>query len=93
MERRIGVVTHYYDQLGVAVLALEDGLSIGDIVHLSGHSTDFIQRVESIEIDHEKMQVVGPGADVALKVDEQVHRGDIIFRVPEHEEIKGFGPG
>jgi hypothetical protein len=81
MEKRIGKITHYYDRIGVAVLELEEGLKAGDTVHIAGRRTDFVQRVSSMEIDHQKMLAVGAGADVALKVDEVVHEGDEIYRV------------
>ncbi|HEX6384990.1 MAG TPA: hypothetical protein VF177_10000 [Anaerolineae bacterium] len=81
MEKRIGKVTHYFNRIGVAVLELEDGLQVGDTIHITGHRTDFTQQVNSMEIDHQKMQAVGAGADVALKVDEQVREGDRIYKV------------
>ena len=81
MERRIGKVAHYFSRIGVAVLELEDGLKVGDTVHITGNRTDFIQQVLSMEIEHQKMQAVGVGADVALKVDERVREGDAIYRV------------
>jgi hypothetical protein len=81
MEKRIGNVTHYFDRIGVAVLDLEDGLKLGDTIHITGHRTDLLQRVSSMEIEHQKMQAVSAGADVALKVDEEVREGDKIYRV------------
>ncbi len=81
MEKRIGKVTHYFDRIGVAVLELEDGLKIGDMIHIMGRRTDLEQRVKSMEIEHQKMQAVGAGADVALKVDDVVHEGDELYLV------------
>ena len=81
MEKKIGKVTHYYDRIGVAVLELQDGLKVGDKIHITGRRTDFLQQVSSLEIEHQKMQAVGAGADVALKVDEKVCDGDKIYRV------------
>jgi putative protease len=81
MEKRIGKVTHYYDRIGVAVLELEDGLKVGDTIHITGRDSDFVQQVYSMEIDHQKIQAVGAGADVALKVDEVVREGDVLSLV------------
>lgn len=81
MERRIGWVTHYYNNIGVAVLDLQDALEAGDQIHITGHTTDFIQTVSSMEVDHEKVQAVAAGADVALKVDERVREGDAVYKV------------
>ena len=81
MEKRIGRVTHYFGRLGVAVLELSDQLETGETVHILGHTTDFTQRVESMEIEHQKLDVAGPGSDVALKVDQRVRGGDTVYRV------------
>src|SRR5262245_64097761 len=53
-KQRIGVVTHYYSHLSVAAMQLEPGstLRVGDIIHIRGHTTDFTQKVESLEVNH-----------------------------------------
>jgi len=81
MEKHIGQVTHYFKRIGVAVLDLSGGLQVGDVVHIQGRTTDFTQAVESMEIEHQKVQSVGPGADVALKVIEHVRKGDRVYKV------------
>lgn len=83
MEKRIGRVTHYFGRLGVAVLDLNDGLEVGDLVHILGHTTDLIQQVESMEIEHQKLDQVGPGSDVALEVSQRVRAGDSVYKVTE----------
>lgn len=87
MEKQIGKITHFYNQIGVAVLALDEGLKTGDVVHIVGHTTDLIQRVESMEVDHHKVEAVGPGADVALAVVGRVRPGDAIYKVEERAGI------
>jgi hypothetical protein len=69
-EQRIGVVTHYYNHLSVATMRLEPGttLHVGDIVHIHGHTTDFSQKVESLEVDRAPVSEVGPNDDFGLKV-------------------------
>ncbi len=81
MERQIGKVTHYFNRIGVAVLDLEDGLKVGDTIHIVGRQTDFTQQVKSMEIEHQKMQDVQAGDDVALKVYEPLREGDKIYKV------------
>lgn len=78
-EVEIGKVTHYYTRIGVAVLALDAELHVGSTVHILGRITDLIQRVGSMEIEHQQVQSAGPGGEVALKVDEYVRAGDTIF--------------
>ena len=80
-EVQVGSVTHYFNRISVAVLELDGELEIGDVVHIVGRITDFVMRVASMEIDHQKVQTVSPGQDVALQVDEYVRAGDTIFKV------------
>jgi hypothetical protein len=81
MEVEIGKVTHYYNHLSVAVLQLTDRLKVGEMIHILGHTTDFIQKVASMEVAHHRVVVVEPGENVALKVVEPVHVHDTIYRV------------
>ena len=81
METEIGKVTHFYNHICVAVLQLKEALHVGDIIHILGHTTDFEQRVDSIEIEHHKVEIGITGSEVALKVEQEVRAGDTIFRV------------
>ena len=82
LEERIGVVTHYYGHLSVAILRLESGtLRVGDMIHFRGHTTDFSQRIGSLEIDHAPATEVGPNDDFGLKVDGHVREHDVVYKV------------
>ena len=60
-ETKIGTVTHYYNHLHVAGVAITDGeLHKGDTIHVKGHTSDFEQKVESMEIDNEAVEVAKP---------------------------------
>lgn len=83
METQIGQITHYYSRIGVAVLVLTGELTIGETIHILGHTTDVHQQVTSMEIEHNQVQSVGPGMEVALKVTVPVRRGDFIYKVVE----------
>ena len=82
-EQRIGVVTHYFSHLSVAVMQLEPGatLRVGDLIHIRGHTTDVTQKVESLEVDHAPVAEVGPKDDFGLKVIEHVRDHDVVFKV------------
>jgi hypothetical protein len=85
MKTYIGRVTHYYNRIGVAVLDLQGELKVGEKILILGHTTDFFQTVASMEINHQKVLSVGPGSDVALKVNAPVRKDDQIFKVVEEE--------
>lgn len=79
---RIGVVTHYYSHLAVAVVKLEAArLRVGDTIHIRGHTTDFKQRVDSLQVNHAAVQEVGPGDDFGLKVRDHAREHDIVYKV------------
>jgi len=83
MDIRVGKITHYYDRIRVAVLELYDELKVGEMIHIHGRITDFIQQVDSMEIEHQKIQSAGPKAEVAIQVIEPVREGDILYKVSE----------
>jgi hypothetical protein len=80
---RIGVVTHYYGDLSVAVVKLEPGITlrVGDNIHIKGHTSDFGQRVESLQVGHTPVNEVGPDDDFGLKVVEHAREHDVVYRV------------
>jgi len=82
-EQRIGVVTHYFSHLSVVVMQLEPGatLRVGDVIHIWGHTTDFKQKVESLEIDRAPVAEVGSKDDFGLKVIEHAREHDVVFKV------------
>ena len=79
--KRVGKVTHYFDHLSVAVMALTEKIKVGDTLHFLGHSTDFKQQVTSMQIEHKSVESAKPGEDVAIKLDQRVHPNDAIFKV------------
>jgi translation elongation factor EF-1alpha len=76
----IGQVTHYFSHLSVAAVSLNGPLAVGDRIHIRGHTTDLVQEVASMEVDHASVERAGPGDDVALKVDEHVRDHDQVYR-------------
>jgi len=80
---RIGVVTHYFSHLSVAVLRLDPGvtLRVGDRIHIKGHTTDFGQRVDSLQVEHQPVMEVDPADDFGLKVIDHAREHDIVYRV------------
>jgi translation elongation factor EF-1alpha len=76
----IGRVTHYFSHLSVAAVALTAPLKVGERIHIRGHTTDLVQDVGSLEVEHAQVPEAGPGDDVALKVDDHVRDHDLIYR-------------
>jgi GTPase len=84
MEEEIGKITHFYSKIGVGVLELSKGeLHVGDTIHIKGHTTDFYQKIESIQVEHSAVESAKPGEPVGLKVESPVRENDIVFKVTE----------
>jgi putative protease len=78
---RIGIVTHYYSHLTVAIVQLETGsLRVGDFIHIKGHTSDFSQPVESMEIDHVHVNESRPGQSFGLRVKEHAREHDVVYK-------------
>ena len=80
-ERLLGTVTHYFGKLAVAVLDLKAPLTVKDLVAFRGATTNFEQEIESIQVDHQSIEVGGVGQEVAVKVKDKVRVGDTIFKL------------
>jgi hypothetical protein len=81
-EERLGFVTHYYGHLSVAAIRLESGsLRVGDTIRILGHTTDFRQRVESMQIEHQPVTEAGRRQEIGLKVTEHARENDDVYKV------------
>lgn len=79
---KVGKVTHYYDKIGVAVVELDGNLSAGDeIKFVRGGEDLFKQKVEEMQVEHEKLDSAGKGQIVGLKTDQEVKEGAEVYKV------------
>lgn len=77
----VGKVAHYFDRAGVVVLELSAPLAVGDQIRIVGHETDFSQEVESMESEHQKVQLAKAGDSVGLKVSQRAKEGCQVYKV------------
>ncbi len=81
-EEKIGKIKHFFSKISVAVIELTDGdLNVGDTIHIKGATTDFTQKVESMQIEHEKLEEAKKGQAIGMKVDEVVRENDEVFKI------------
>jgi putative protease len=79
-EKPIGEVTHYFGKIGVMAVDLSDNLTVGETIHVKGHTTDVVVSVDSMQIEHESVPKAGPGDSIGIRVGEKVRPGDKVFR-------------
>lgn len=82
MEKQpIGKVTHYFTKIGVAVIELTGELKVGDRISIEGATTNFEQTVDSMQIEHEDVQVATAGQAIGLKVNQRARDGDLVYKL------------
>ena len=81
--QEIGRVDTYFAKVGVVALKLKRKLEVGEEILIQGHTTDFVQRIKSMQIQHESVDQARRGAEVGIKVKRRCRRGDRVFRVLE----------
>lgn len=82
-EKKVGEITHYYSKISVGIIKLSGSLKAGEQIHIKGHTTDLKQDVDSIEIEHKKVEEAKKGDVVGIKVSEHVREGDEVFKAAE----------
>jgi translation elongation factor EF-Tu-like GTPase len=81
-EEAVGTVTHYYNHIGVAIVQINNGtLKTGDPIHIQGHTTNFTQPVESMELEHQHIDKAVTGQVVGLRVKDEARVHDIVYLV------------
>ena len=83
MESQIGRVTHFYKKIGVAIVELSDSLLVGDTIHITGHTTDLTQKVDSMQMEHQDIEKAEKGQVIGLKVTDEVRVKDLVFKVTD----------
>ena len=80
-KKPIGIVSNYFDKVGVAAIKLSAALKSGDKIQIKGgEETDFEQKVGSMQIQHEKVDKAKKGDEVGLKVDDKVRKGYKVYK-------------
>ena len=79
--KKVGKVTHYYDNIGVVILELSAALKVGDKIKFEGHGADFEQEVTSLQVNHEQVEKASAGEMVGLKADQKVKEGTKVEKV------------
>jgi putative protease len=83
-EQEIGYVSKYFGQIKVAAIEITAGkLSVGETIHIKGHTTDMNVDVGSIQIEHESVDSANKGDSIGLKVSGKARRKDKVFKLSE----------
>jgi translation initiation factor IF-2 len=81
-EVEIGKVTHFFSKAGVvAIEVAQDALHVGDTIHLKGHTTDFTQKIDSMQVDNQAVPEAAAGQSVGLRVKDHARVHDLVYKV------------
>ena len=78
----IGVVTHYFGHVEAAVIKLTKGsLSQGDTIVIKGHTTEFKEKIDSMQLDRAPITSASVGQEVGLKVKARTREHDAVYKL------------
>lgn len=80
-EELVGEVSHWFGNINVAGIELSGKLSVGDRVHIVGHTTDFEQIIASMQLENEDVPEASPGDEIGVKLESRARPGDSVYRV------------
>ena len=77
----VGRITHFYPKISVAIVELKAPLSIGDKILIKGATTNFEQKVESMQIEHKDIERAEAGQIIGLKVNQRARENDKVYKI------------
>ena len=77
----IGRVSHYFSKIGVAVIDLSDSLKVGETIRIAGGGTDFNQKVESMQSEHQNIEEAKTGDSIGIKVEQKVREDYKVYKI------------
>ena len=84
-KKFLGKVDHFYDKISVVTFTVKKPFKVGDIIHIKGHTSDFYQRIESIQIYHKEVAKAKKGDEVGIKLKQKAREHDVILLSNEAE--------
>jgi hypothetical protein len=78
-DKSVGEVTHYYGNLGVAIVKFNKDVPVGKNVTFLGATTDFSQDINSMELDRKPVTTAPKGKEVGIKVKDKTREGDEVY--------------
>jgi putative protease len=80
-EVEVGRITHYFSKIGVAAMELSGPVRVGDTLHIKGHTSDFTQQIDSMQLDNQSVQEAGAGQSVGFRVAQHARQHDLVYKI------------
>ena len=81
-EEEVGTVVKFFAKPSVAALKITKGsIKKGDILRYKGHTSDFTEEINTMEVDNQPVDEATVGDLIGVKVKERVREKDIVYKV------------
>jgi putative protease len=81
-EVELGKITHYFSKIGVAAIEItQDRLAVGDTIHVKGHTTDFLQKIDAMQIDGQMVDEATVGESIGIKAVDHAREHDVVYKL------------
>ena len=79
-NKPIGTVTHFYNEISVAIVRFKENVPVGTVLYFKGATTDFKHPAQSMQYNHAPVMVAPKGKQIGIKVPKRVREGDKVHR-------------
>ena len=77
-----GIVSHYFPHVKAGSIIIKKGtLATGDVIHIKGHTTNFKQKIKSLEINRVSIEKASKGKEIGILVKSRVRINDKVYKV------------
>ena len=81
-EVKVGEVMKFFAKPSVAAIEVTNAeIAVGDKLHFVGHTTDFEETVDSMQIENKNIQKASVGDLFGIKVKERVREKDNVYKM------------
>ncbi|MBI4062890.1 MAG: translation elongation factor-like protein [Elusimicrobia bacterium] len=77
----MGKVEDFYSHVQVMALILKSDVAVGDTIRVKGHTTDIVQKLDSMQINHAAVTAARAGESVGIKINERCRKGDRVYKI------------
>ena len=77
----VGRIAGFFAHPSVAIVELTASLKLGETIYVKGHTTDFQQAVESMQVDRQPVREAQAGASVGIQVKDRCRKHDTVYRL------------
>ncbi len=82
LGEQVGVITHYFSGVKAGIIKIEKGtLRIGDQIHIKGVTSDFKQKIKSMQINRKDVEQASKGEEIGIITKSKVRERDVVYKV------------